>query len=434
MSTRKFDFISGPTTAVLPDQGILDVVKRVVKSASYVILDTDGYSVIECDTGGITITLPVAANNIDRRLLIINNSSGSVTVDGSGAELINGVSSYTLASRYDKCYIQSNGTKWLEISTQAVSTTQIIPFTTVGAVGDTGQISAGHYPNVSVSGYNDLGTTYAETIAYWKFATGALTTDEKGTYTLTNNGTATAANGILNTTYGTELNGSSQYYTHATLLDDMSIFTSGGIVFETFVNLDDGQPAAINCIFEKYNSAPASYNLYCYTTGELVFATGAVTAKSSTGTMPNGSTGWQHILCSHDTTSGLRLFLNGLLLVQNTTDVTLEANGTGADFCIGRAQSTTNQYTDGKIAYLRILNKKITQKDVDVMYATTIANTLGSTSMELISQVQIAGSTSYVKSYDVGSKIVGMDTTNLYLAGGNIKSLGVTDKIKIVGR
>ncbi|MGI0149770.1 MAG: hypothetical protein ACREDF_09610 [Thermoplasmata archaeon] len=69
--------------------------------------------------GGITLTLPTAAS-MNRRLLIIkkiDSGAGSVTVDASGAETIDGSLTKVLAAQYDSIVIYSNGVSWDVIGT-----------------------------------------------------------------------------------------------------------------------------------------------------------------------------------------------------------------------------------------------------------------------------------------------------------------------------
>jgi len=62
----------------------------VAKTASYVILDNDGYDRIEVDTtsGDITITLPTRADNLGRRIEIANVKGGTnkVIIDADAGE------------------------------------------------------------------------------------------------------------------------------------------------------------------------------------------------------------------------------------------------------------------------------------------------------------------------------------------------------------
>ena len=86
MTIRSYDFLVGPQTDTLPNSGVVDSVLVSTKSADYTITDTDNIGTVLVDdtSSNRTITLPTAADNTDRKLLVINTSSdgGTVTVDG----------------------------------------------------------------------------------------------------------------------------------------------------------------------------------------------------------------------------------------------------------------------------------------------------------------------------------------------------------------
>lgn len=84
-----------------------------VSSADYTILDTDGYDVILVSTSSSdrTVTLPTAANNGGRRIVIKKTDSGSGKVIVSGS--VDGVSGRTLSSQYDCIVVMSDGSSWL---------------------------------------------------------------------------------------------------------------------------------------------------------------------------------------------------------------------------------------------------------------------------------------------------------------------------------
>lgn len=75
-----------------------------------------GVDVVLADaTGGaITVNLPPAANATNRVLRVkkIDASGNAVTVDGDGAETIDGAATQALAAQYDALTIFSDGTSW----------------------------------------------------------------------------------------------------------------------------------------------------------------------------------------------------------------------------------------------------------------------------------------------------------------------------------
>ena len=84
-------------------------------SSSYTILDDDGYDVVYF-TQAATATLPTVSANTEREILIMNLSTGTVTLDGEGSETINGSATHALSSQYDRAKVRSNGAEWFLIS------------------------------------------------------------------------------------------------------------------------------------------------------------------------------------------------------------------------------------------------------------------------------------------------------------------------------
>jgi hypothetical protein len=77
---------------------------------------TTSHTVALCDAtlGAITMTLPAAASSTGRRYFIkkVDVSANAVTVDGNGAETIDGSATAVLASQYDSIEIVCDGTQW----------------------------------------------------------------------------------------------------------------------------------------------------------------------------------------------------------------------------------------------------------------------------------------------------------------------------------
>lgn len=88
--------------------------------AAYTILDDDGYRTVVSETPltvGRIVTLPTASANTDRIITIKKGDAGAfaLTVDGEGAETIDGAATVALTSQYDSLTVQSNGTTWHEL-------------------------------------------------------------------------------------------------------------------------------------------------------------------------------------------------------------------------------------------------------------------------------------------------------------------------------
>ncbi len=83
------------------------------KSADYTIVNE---SIIICtNTSAINITLPDAATVLNKRIMIIQQNTGSVTVLCAGTDTLNGVSSLLLNNRYSVLELLSTSYGWIII-------------------------------------------------------------------------------------------------------------------------------------------------------------------------------------------------------------------------------------------------------------------------------------------------------------------------------
>jgi hypothetical protein len=71
---------------------------------------------IDCTTGTFTVTLFAASGNAGRILIIKNSGTGTITVDGNGAETIDGATTQTLSTQWSRITIMCDGTNWKIIS------------------------------------------------------------------------------------------------------------------------------------------------------------------------------------------------------------------------------------------------------------------------------------------------------------------------------
>lgn len=81
-------------------------------------LDKTYFTVLVNAVGGArTITLPAAASYTHRIYNIkkIDGSANTVTIDGNGAETIDGAATQTISTQWDSYTIQSDGTGWFII-------------------------------------------------------------------------------------------------------------------------------------------------------------------------------------------------------------------------------------------------------------------------------------------------------------------------------
>lgn len=125
------------------------------KSADYTITDIDNIRTVLMTTGGTTrtVTLPTAADNDYRIITVkkVDSGVGLVTIDGEGAETIDGATTKTLTVQQDSITIQCDGTSWHTIDVRIASATQS------GAVdpyAGTGVVYAGTYTPTYTVGTN----------------------------------------------------------------------------------------------------------------------------------------------------------------------------------------------------------------------------------------------------------------------------------------
>ena len=79
---------------------------------SYQVLSTDQGKLVRATASGITVTTP-SATDVDDPFVFgfLNNSAGNVTLDGSGAQTINGSASLTIGAG-DGVMVFTDGTNW----------------------------------------------------------------------------------------------------------------------------------------------------------------------------------------------------------------------------------------------------------------------------------------------------------------------------------
>lgn len=217
-------------------------------------------------------------------------------------------------------------------------------FTTIQLIGDT----EANMPELNKTVLANLSTLKA----YYRFESGALTTDSSGQgHTLTNNNTVAEATGVFGGGADFEA-GSSQTLTvadHADF-DFTDTFTIGvwfkpetlGIA-QTIIHKGDGATAA-----------GSSYAIYLNTSNEVKFDTyvgaGAVTATAGAAIVSTGV--WYHIVATR--TGGIsRIYINGKNIAVTTSAG--NANNTAEQVIIGNLKGAA-WYLDGIIDDLFLLN------------------------------------------------------------------------------
>jgi hypothetical protein len=112
----------GNSTQASDLNNAINVINQIIpnvstKTANYTITDTDDITYFianAASTGSVTFTLPTAADNENRMITFINKaaSGGTVTIDGEGAETINGIDAIYLDEQYQRNTLICDGTEW----------------------------------------------------------------------------------------------------------------------------------------------------------------------------------------------------------------------------------------------------------------------------------------------------------------------------------
>ncbi|GAA0561229.1 hypothetical protein [Chitinophaga japonensis] len=86
----------------------------ITSVSSSTTLDDSQYTILANNTSAITVTLPAAASNTGRIYFIkkVSSNSSSVTVATSGADTIDGTSSYAISTYNKSIQVQSDGNAW----------------------------------------------------------------------------------------------------------------------------------------------------------------------------------------------------------------------------------------------------------------------------------------------------------------------------------
>jgi len=91
-------------------------IKRQVTTttnSTYAVATTDHIVLADATSGAITVNLP-AASTTGRELVVkkVDSSANAVTIDGNGAETIDGATTQVISVQYDAVKIVSDGTEW----------------------------------------------------------------------------------------------------------------------------------------------------------------------------------------------------------------------------------------------------------------------------------------------------------------------------------
>lgn len=99
-------------------------------STTYSLLANDGLIEGDATAGAFTVTLTAAASSLGRVVTIkkIDSSANAVTVDGDGAEAIDGAATYALSSQYDAVTLHCDGVTWNVVGKASTASAASSPF------------------------------------------------------------------------------------------------------------------------------------------------------------------------------------------------------------------------------------------------------------------------------------------------------------------
>jgi hypothetical protein len=309
----------------------------------------------------------------------------------------------------------------------------------IGNVGDVSQNYAGHiWQHTAGAGINEANTDFTSVLAYYQFVSGNLTADSVSIFTLSAQGGAnapSATNGIMGAGNGVAFDGANGYYLQSTLLD--TVPTSLAI---DFWMKSDAIDASSSILFQKVNVVSQDFiSLLIDATGTLLYATeqnnaGVDTIQANT-LFSTGTNTWTYVCVNWDTANGKRLWVNGVLEAQNADETTLMAAGSAEAFAIG-ASSTGNALFQGAMSMFRVRNKALTQKDVDIAYASefTSPSAVSGLSYDMSMFVECSGVSALTRPQDWSDIEVLRNANLVYKAGGLITGLTATDRIKLLAR
>lgn len=90
--------------------------RTVSKTATYTVTAENDVIICDATAGAITVNLPTASGIAGvEKTIIKTDAVANVVIDGYGSETINGSTTKTLTTQYEKVTIISNGTNWLII-------------------------------------------------------------------------------------------------------------------------------------------------------------------------------------------------------------------------------------------------------------------------------------------------------------------------------
>ncbi len=301
------------------------------------------YSPISINSGQVPSTqtdFPVLVSVTDARFKDVAHSGHVNRSDGFDLRPYTDTTLGTAITGYElERYVPTTGEilMWVKVSSLSSSTTPIVL-----GYGDTG---------ITTDGSST--TTWSNSFtAVWHLKDGTTLSlvDALGTYTLTNNNTATAATGKIDGGVGLA-SASSQYLTNTSVPQASTLSLSAWIKGTSF-------PNDFNGVITSGSGSVDYSGMFVQSNGKIYMTVrnvggGNSTIGTGTSTLSTGT--FYHMFCTYDNShsvTGMNGYINGSL--DGTISTSGAANTTLQTTAIGRQQSTATRYFNGIIDEVRV--------------------------------------------------------------------------------
>lgn len=321
-------------------------------SSSDSVVALDERKVLSC-TNSITLTLLAAATAANGFVTtVFNAGSGTITIDGDGAETINGSATFALDDQYESVVLWTDGTAWFALAEKATATVVDLPRSYLAGLTLSNGADATNDINIAVGEAQDDANTAKLTVttaigkqidASWAAGgtTGTPTGGLSSSLTLTND---TCYHVILGLVSGTEEVGFDTSITGANLVTDHS-FTNTRRIGSV------RRGTATNLAFVQEGD---EFRLDAMITDDSTAAPGT-SARTITLTAPVGVATWALLtIACHGTVSGNAMLVTSL----DTSDVAPTVSSKGQALApanpnsgtwVGSAQVTVKTNTSAQV-------------------------------------------------------------------------------------
>lgn len=208
--------------------------------------------------------------------------------------------------------------------------------------------------------------------AYYRMESGALTTDSKGSYTLTNNGSVAETTGKFGGGATTGTNNSSKSFS---IGNDLGI-TGNDITMVAWVKANQAVTGDSWYICSQTDSGTHVNHEVYYQDNSGVFNVWALRVKLGVGnvyTYTNANTDltddWHHVAYTYGADDKVRLYIDGELIGTSDADsANGGASGESDQFTIGKRSSGGAFYGDFSFDDVAVFNRELTGEEVTTLF------------------------------------------------------------------